>query len=498
MLPDFKLPLYPFQQEIFEKRRTLEADCLFLDMGCGKSALTISMIADRYRTGAIDAALVVAPNGVHKDWVLEHLPKHLWDSVARETQALYWTSSKAGTKKAERARNDLLNHKGLAILTVSYEGLMTERGRVFVKKFLTERRCFYVLDEAHLIKTPGTKRTKTILASGKYAPVRRILTGTPCASGKPFDVYSLSRFTHPDFWKSKGLGSFQSFKTFFGVWETGFNGQTNREFQHCVGYQNLHLLEKWLKEVSVRVSIEDVLDLPAPVYTSRRFEMTSEQRRVYNEIATEFLTVLGGQEISLPMAIVRMLRLQQVTSGYLPIDDVDADGFPTGNKVLIPLEGGNPRLNLLEEIVSDLNKKTVIWARFTEDIDQILAMLERNGRRAVRYDGRVKDAERTANKLAFSQGDAEFFVGNPAAGGTGVDGLQVAHYAIYYSNSLKLVDRTQSERRTYRSGLRHTVVYLDIVAENSLDSHIVDVLRQGLDISQQITGDRAREWLSLA
>ncbi len=496
--PDFR-PEYPpwaHQLDIYNKRADLDADCLFVDMGGGKSAICIHQICKKYLQKKIDGVLILAPNGVHKDWVLEHLPKHVWNSVLPQMQALYWVSNKAGSQRAARDAEALLRHKGLAVLTMTYEGILTERGRAFAKKFLTQRKCLYALDESHFIKTPGSKRTKTILASASYAPYRRVLTGTPASSGKPFDVYTQCKFAHPDFWKSKGLSSFHAFKTFFGIWQPGFNSMTGRSFDQCVGYQNLTLLEKWLKEVSIRVEIDDVLDLPPAIYaTPRRFEMTDEQKRIYNQLAQDFIAEFQGREIAAPIAIVRMLRFQQVTCGYLPIDDVDADGFPTGDKVLVSIDGGNPRLRLLEEIVEGISKKTVIWARFTEDITQIMALLTAAGRKAVRYDGQVKDKERTANKREFAEGEAEFFVGNQAAGGTGLDGLQVAHYSIYYSNSLKLVDRNQSERRTYRGGQKNSHVYVDIYAEKSIDRHILEVLRQGLDVSRAITGDAARSWV---
>jgi SNF2 family DNA or RNA helicase len=69
------------------------------------------------------------------------------------------------------------------------------------------------------------------------------------------------------------------------------------------------------------------------------------------------------------------------------------------------------------------------------------------------------------------------FVGNPAAGGTGVDGLQASSLAVYYNNSFNAEHRWQSEGRIHRIGTTESVLYLDLVVPRSVDTLILKNLR---------------------
>jgi len=494
----YKTSPFDHQRRIFEDTWSKEAFAIFAEQGTGKTKIILDTAAKLYMEGRIDALLVVAPRGVAVNWINEEIPRHLSDAVVPATLGMVWRSTAAGTKKHEAAEKAVLSHKGLAVVSVGYEAIVTTKGRDFARKFLTRRRVLFVADESHAIKSPGAKRVRAILAAAKLAPYRRALTGTP-ASQSPFDVYTQIRFCDGDYWKQFGLGSFLAFSTFFGIWNAAVNHSTGQGYKTLVAYQNLNLLHKWLAQISVRVTKEDTLDLPPKLYSTRTFEMTPEQRRLYNSLVSDFVAVMAnGAEISAPLAIVRMLRLQQVACGYLPNEKFDEDGYPTGNVELVSL-GENPRLELLRETCEALpsGAKALIWARFTEDINQIVATLAKDGRRVVRYDGKVKDKERSAAIEAFQNGDAEFFVANPAAGGTGIT-LHAAKTVIYYSNSFKLVDRQQSEDRAHRAGLLHPVHYTDIVAAGTIDVHVLKSLQQKINVAAAVTGDKLREWVTLA
>jgi SNF2 family DNA or RNA helicase len=116
------------------------------------------------------------------------------------------------------------------------------------------------------------------------------------------------------------------------------------------------------------------------------------------------------------------------------------------------------------------------------------------GDEAVRYDGAVDEDGRLAARRRFQDGDARWFVGNPACAGTGLT-LTAAATVVYYSNSFNLEHRLQSEDRAHRIGQRNAVRYVDLVAKGTVDSKIVAALRDKLDVASQITGDAARAWL---
>ncbi|QVJ13001.1 DNA helicase [Pseudomonas phage Psa21-HRN] len=560
----FKTEPFNHQREEWLRSREEEARAIFWEQGTGKSKLTIDTACWLWLRGLIDGVLVVAPNGVHRNWVEKEIPDHVPDEVIKHVRAFHYQSPKADTKWHKQAVKAVIEHKGFAWLTISYEAFMTASGKRALIDFFDKRRLLYVLDEAHYIKTPTAERTKSILRSAKYAPFRRVLTGTPIAQG-PFDAYSQIKFLIDDYWNKNQLGTFTEFKQHFGIWKKGwnptaFNPKTKKndgnEYDVLVGYRRLDALNSLLQPVSSRVTKDDVLDLPPKLYSKRFFPMTPEQGKLYRQLRDEYIvwletggierdaaavaaepspdacpTCLGKREVEFDgfiypcpdcgdapdlgaegttpviaaLAITRLLRLQQITCGYLPTDD-EAEPVYT-------IPGPNRRLDLLCELIEESQHKVIVWARFQMDITLIMDALRERGISAVRYDGLVNDDERADAKARF-QGErplyhngqvvgreavppeeqARVFVGNPAAGATGLT-LTAAKTVIYYSNSFKLIDRLQSEDRAHRIGQTNSVLYIDLVAEDSVDEKVVEALRNKFNVASQITGDRLKDWL---
>lgn len=571
--PEYQFKTVPFahQREEWNRSRELEARAIFWEQGTGKSKLTIDTACWLYLLGRIDAVIVVAPNGVHRNWVENEIPDHVPDAIMARSRAFFFQSPRADTKWHKQAVRSLLHFQGLAWFTISYEAFMTAAGKRAMIDFLDKRRVLYVLDEGHYIKTPGADRTKSILKSAKYADYRRLLTGTPIAQG-PFDAWSEIKFLVETYWDQHELSTFTEFKTHFGVFrkvrnyhvKSFFNPKTNRWekagpdgalVDTLVGYKNLDQLNELLKPIASRVTKDEVLDLPPKLYTKRYFTMSPEQQKLYRQIRDEYVAWLetgataevspagpgllpagpcptcgGRREIELDgyiypcgdcadaadlpdgdtpvfaaLAITRLLRLQQITRGYLPTDDEQEPVY------MIP--GPNRLLTAICDDIETRQHKTIVWARFQLDITLIIEELKRRGIRAVRYDGLVNDDARAEAKALF-QGErpvyergqmvarvpippeeqAMVFVGNPAAGATGLT-LTAAKHVDYYSNSFKLIDRLQSEDRAHRIGQHNEVLYTDWIAEDSVDEKIVESLRSKFNIASQITGDRLKEWL---
>jgi len=470
---------YAHQQEEWDISREMPTRAVFWEQGTGKTKLVLDTFFDMDRQGLVDGLLVVAPNGVHENWMANEIPKHAWH---HNYLAFAYQSHRASTKWHQRAVQDVIDTPKLAALFMSYDGFMTEKGTKVAKKFLEKRKTLYVLDESQRIKTPSAKRTKRIVASGKYAAFRRILSGTP-VTNKPFDIYTQMRFIDPDFWKDRGYASYEAFKTYFGVWEDRIT-ETGQRFKTCLYYKNLEQLHAMVDEVSSRVLKADVLDLPPKIYTKRYFELSADQKKRYRDIKEDFCTELeSGELIAAPLIITQLLRLQQITCGYLPRDD-------EGPMVRFPQ---NPRLKALLDTLADVEGKAIIFARFRQDLDQICKEL---GKLAVRYDGGVEPAKRKEAIDRFQDPDdpVRFFVGNPAACATGLT-LTAAKTVIYYSNSFDWEHRTQSEDRAHRIGQESSVNYIDLIATGTVDTRIVQSLRDKDAIATKITGDNARDWL---
>lgn len=490
----FKTEPFPHQLAEFEARKDSSHWGLFWEMGCGKSWEAIVQTAHLFERGEVNGLLVLAPNGVHRNWITDELPAHMPDSIAEGMRTHTWQTSKASTKKHALAAQEVLRtpKDALAVMCMSYDAIMTDAARDCAKRFLAARRCMYVLDESPRIKTPGTARTKRVLASSVHAPYRRVLTGT-VVDDKPFDVYTQIRFLDAAAWSEVGCSTYEAFKSTFGVWEKGFavgSGGTTREYPKLVAYRNMPLLREIVAKHGSRLTKEAAgLSLPPKLYSKRYFELTPPQRRAYEELKQSFFTMVGDDLSSADLAITRLLRFQQVTSGYLPTDD--GEEGPAG---LVALCSPNPRLKLLVELVEDAGHQVIVWAKYRADITAILEALRAADISCVRYDGQCSDDEMQAAKDEFKAGRAQVFVSNPAKGGEGLT-LNHAKTMVYYNNSFKLSHRLQSEARNHRIGQDVSVNVVDLIAADTVDSFIVDTLRSKHELAAFVQGDEIKEWI---
>ena len=485
---------FAHQQKIFEDTAERSGYALFWEQGCGKTKPIIDTCAYLYmKRQEINAMLVVAPNGVERNWVSDEIPKHLPKQVKDMTYTMLWQTAKSRTKWHENMFRAIIIHPGLSILCISYHAFMTPRGKKAVWEFLKKRNVLYVLDESDDIKTPKAKRTQSIIASGKYAQYRRILTGTPV--DKPFDIYSQIRFIGPDIWKERGLPNFRTFKQHYGVWFT--DEDCKRElgyspgYDQLVEYKNLKELAEIVDRYGDRLLKTDVFDLPEKLYSKRYFEMTKKQQSYYNELRDKLLIELEeGEIVDGTLAITRLLRLQQIVCGYMVTD---------GEEPFVMCDDKNPRLNCAVEFLEKLNHSAIIWCRFRHDVDQLMEAL---GESACRYDGAMTDEECAQSKIAFLKGEKQFLVGNIAKGSRGLT-LNIAKTTIYYSNTFRLRDRLQSEDRNHRwgqegaehAGEGHGVLYMDIIAQDTVDDKIVASLRDKRNIASLLTGDTLKKWI---
>lgn len=495
---EYKTPPRAHQRKELEEHGDDLFRAIFWEMRVGKSKLTIDNIAYKYLQGDINGALIVAPNGVDLNWLLDEIPAHLPDNVMKQSRIFRFSSKKSGTKWHKEEVKWNREHSGLAWLIMSYDAFMTQEGKEAALLFLEQRRCFYVLDESVSIKTPGAKRTMRIVRTAHRAKYRRILDGYPSPNGA-FDLYSQFKFLDSDFWKLHNWDSFGMFKYYFGVYdEAKRNYKTGQDYQILLGYQNLEELNKIIEPHTSRLLQKDVLNVPPKNYMFRYFELSSKQRELYDQLENEYKTWLdSGELITANLAIVRELRLQQISCGYLPI----GEGEP-----IHVIEGKNPRLEMMEECLENQNEKTIIWARYKLDIKFIEDMLRsKKNCKFVTYTGDTDDDNRIKAKQDFQKGDAQYFIGTPSAAGVGIT-LHAARNSYYYSNSYNLRHRKQSEERAITDGQTHALNVVDLVGHDTRDKKIILSLCGKMDISDVILGDKAihdvrsqlKDWLDAA
>ena len=222
----------------------------------------------------------------------------------------------------------------------------------------------------------------------------------------------------------------------------------------------------------------------------------------------------SGAVVTAAMVLTRYLRLQQVSSGFLPAEKM-AEVCPTCGGtdpdclacegvgfVVAELDepkrieslGVNPRLDLFVAELRRMPGPGIVWATFNYDMDSIVRAAREAGRAVVQFDGRVSAKDKAAAVAAFQAGHADLFVAKQRSAGRGQD-LARAEWSCYYSHGWSLRMRLQSEDRAQSLKKTTSVGYLDLVGVDTVDERIVAALRAGRRLSDTITGDRPEDWL---
>jgi SNF2 family DNA or RNA helicase len=521
----FKTTPYKHQLDIYKQSKDMPYAALFLEQRCGKTKIILDTAAYQYHAGHINGLLIIAPNGVARNW-LDEVQIHLTETVNHKI--VLWRSGKMATKAAMVDLTGLLRHGGLSILSMNIDALITTAAKTYLTKWFQARRTFVALDESIDISSPGAARTKVALRVARRSIIRRIADGTP-ADAKPLGLYAQTQFLEPGL---LGASTYVAFKARYTEQETRDVGEHNRICDNCggngwfdggvrcercrgscfignkqietvVGYKNLDELAQKLKPFAFRVTRADCADLPPKVFERRYFALSPVQQRIFNELKMEFRAELAGKVVTANIVLTRLLRLQQVASNHLPIDgdlricegcqgegcaNCDDRGvLGQSRRVAVVDPDKNPRLETLQTVLEPLTGQGIIWTRFVPDVEAVMGSL----RNAVRYDGQVPPDQRIEAIQNFQAGNAQYFVANPRAAGRGLD-LSAANFVVYYAHDWSLRWRNQSEDRAQSLKRTESVLYIDLVAEATPDEKIIAALRDGKELSEQVLGDLKR------
>lgn len=499
----FKTKPYDHQLRYLNEHGRREYSALLAEMGTGKSFCIINNVADLWSSHEIDGLLILAPNGVHFNWTLQEIPKHMPDWVRMRTA--HWSSS---ANKKERAALEALFSSGdsteLRILTMNAEAISNKRGYDFAEKFcMSCRRLMIAVDESDMFKNPSAERTKRLMKLKRFSAYRRIMTGT-AITNSPFDAFSQFMFLDETILRTTSYFSFkaeyaemlhENHPLLVRIMEKQGKVRTDENGRKVIvgrapqvmaknaagrpAYRNLDKLNRLIAPHSFKVMKKDCLDLPEKIYKTAYYEMTKEQRLVYEKAAEEGRLTLNGEDTPFNRLAI-LTKMAQITSGYFLHPEASDP---------VRIEGDNPRLELLKErvlsAVQEHDKKVIVWARFRVQIDDIAKALRAEGLRVVEYHGGINGEGRLETIENFTNGDAQVFVGNQQAGGVGIT-LVEASVVIYFSQDFSLRNRLQSEDRAHRIGQKEDVLYLDLIAKDSIDEGIVRALINKKNVADEV------------
>lgn len=481
------LPLAPYQRVATQFSMWNEATGLFMDRGTGKTAATIQRICVEARKCRAEEkrmyrVLVVCPQQVRTNWQNE---LGRFATVKGKVTVI-----RGG--QLERIR--LLTHGiaskdefGFSAIIASYDS-----AAIMIRQLTKIPWDLVVLDESHFIKSSATQRWKALIQLRENSKQRMILTGTPIGNSL-MDLWAQLEFL------GQGLSGYQRFKEFranHGVFEPSGTG-----VDRLVGVKNIAIIQERLARLTFSVTkAEAGLNLPDKVYDVYEVEMTPEQADWYNKLADSLTLEIESKleagpadSVTIESILTSLLRLAQVTSGFIRTDAVMDSSDPLGLTVLRPkqirrIDGANPKIEAVIEMVTaedrDPNGKTIIWCNFVEDIRHLDEALTTAGVKHGTYYGATSERDREAAVTAFNN-DPQFkvLICNPQTAGEGLNLLgynpasatpqdSYCDHEIFFSQNWSAILRAQAEDRAHRRGTKMPLRITDLVVLGTIDEEI--------------------------
>ena len=471
---------YPYKTKPYEHQRNAlnqSAEKIqwayFMEMGTGKTKVTIDNIAYSYLKKEIQSVLVIAPKSVYTVWETEietHIPNEINYKIYK------WNIDKP------KEYDNLNKFEHLRIFLINVEALSTKRGFNGCVDYLTKnKKNFVVLDESTTIKNKSAKRTKNILGLRKLSHIRRILTGSPITKS-PLDLFTQCQFLSPEL---LGFSSYLAFRNRYAEM-TDIPVGSGRFISVPKYYKRLEELEVKLQMFSTRIRKDQCLDLKPKIRQKRYIELEGEGRKIYDRLRTTALAIVEDSTVSFSNKLTEIIKLHQVCNGFTKDDD--------GRMLRLH----DQKVKALHEVIEETDGKVIIWANYLWNIHEIIHSLKsKYGEESVVSifgEINVEDRKKAVERIQKDP-TCRFMVGNPTTGGFGLT-LTACNTVIYFSNNYNLEVRMQSEDRAHRMGQKGSVVYIDIVAKNTLDEAIMKSLVNKGQIAAKTLGEEdLRSWL---
>jgi len=453
----------PFRHQVaaYNMAVTNSNSALLMEQGCGKTAVAIAAAGRRFQKGEISRVLVVAPASVVPVWPKEFA---LHADFSHEVKSLEGST----TKRAEILQAWQPNPKHLQVAVINYEATWRME-----EALIAWRPDMIICDESQRIKTPGARQSKTMARLGTIARYRMILTGTPVSQG-PLDFYSQYRFLDRNIFGT----SFWAFRNRYAI----MGGYENRQ---VIGYQNLPELVKKAHSIAFRCRKADCLDLPDQIDQVLYCDLERDAQRIYNQLVKESVAELSSEEVvAAPNVLSRLLRLSQVTGGFLKVDEKTT-------------QVSKAKMALLEETLDDLieaGKKVVVFARFVPELMAITKLLISKGiSHSLIYGETPMDNRGRMVEDFQTNPDVKVFVAQIQTAGLGIT-LHAADTAIFYSLDYSYANYDQCRARIHRIGQKNNCTYIHLVARNTVDEKVLSALAQKRDLADQVV-DNWRELL---
>lgn len=434
---------YKYQEYCINRIVTDSAVGLFLDMGLGKTVITLSAIRYLQIFGQVERVLIVAPKKVAEDTWKKESAK--WD----HTQCLdieFCDGSIAQRNNTLQQRRDItvISRDNLAWLTDVYGA---------------ERWPFdmVVLDELTSFKNHATKRWKSL--KKVRDKIKKIvgLTGTPAPKGL-IDLWA-------QVWtldKGERLGKYITYYR-----QQYFTQLAWDQFNYYPVDGAQEMIMSRISDLCISMKAEDYIDVPKLISNVIEVPLDTKDREAYKEFKREFVLELEDEDITAANAASLSQKLLQMCNGAVYNE----------NKEIVPIH--DAKIQALLNLVDDSNgKPLLVFYSFVSDRERITEALKK------RKGYRVADIKDPGIIDEWNNGEIDMLLAHPASAAFGLNLQAGGHTIIWFGMQWSLELYQQAIGRLRRQGQKHSVIVNHLVVPDSMDVDVMKAL-EGRNVTQE-------------
>lgn len=438
---------YPYQQYCHDAILRLPAIGMFLDMGLGKTVITLTAIHElKYYRWAINKVLVIAPKKVAEDTWQTEVAK--WDHLSG-LRVIGVLGSATQRMRALQTPADVyvINRENTQWI-VEHFGLNWPFDVV-------------VLDESSSFKNHQAKRFKALKVV--RPKIRRIieLTGTPNPHGL-IDLWAQVYLLDG----GKRLG--RTISVYRDIYFVPDKRNRTTIFSYAPKDGAEQAIHTAISDICISMKAADYLDLPDLVYEDIPVVLDGAAQRAYNQMEREAILQVDEETITANTAATLSGKLLQLCNGAVYDENHNA------------VHVHDCKIEALMETVEQLNgQHAVICYYFNHDLDRLQAALSRTGLRVRVYrDARDKDD--------WNAGNIDLLLIHPASCGYGLNLQDGGHHIIWFSLTWNLEEYQQANKRLHRQGQEYPVIVHHLIVKGGRDEDVIRSLADKDDVQESL------------
>ena len=430
--------LHPYQKEIIKKASTTPNLGLFLPPGLGKTATTLTIIAEQMS----GKTLIIAPKRVAET---------VWDAEAKKWEHLQKLTISKVLGSPQQRLSALQTESDIYIVNLENVAWLMEQNQSFQN---------LVIDESSRFKDSATKRFKALKKQLKTFTRRLILTGTPTPQGLG------------DLWAQVGILDLgQRLETSLTKFRDKYMmpDQMNRHTRVVYSWKLQpnadQIIKNKIADICFSLKAEDYLQLPSCTSLYHKIEIDKNVRKQYDELRKDMVVEIKKERITAPTAATLANKLLQFTSGAIYNEEGE------------PQEVHRTKLERLESIMEESSSPTLVFYHFKHSLQRIRLQFP---------EAVVLDDD---NIEAWRRGEIRMLLAHPQSGGIGLnlqcnvgDTAQTVWFDLPWSSE----NYIQANARIYRQGQDKPVIIHHLTVSNSLDEHVVKVLEGKINIQEAL------------